>query len=216
MSGVARFTLARRDSRNEVFPLPILAIVENRDVLWRTRGAPLTGFVYVVDGTLRMERLQGSTDVPAGTAADVPDEAWGEIVTGPAPASYYAFFVSDESVRAMAIRSPTRTVLLGPPICSLRFDVAYHLRLEAVTLEPGGRTASQTHGGALAVLVVTGTVEVRQSGGIHEYPAEHEAVYVAPETGAQVFNIGPTPATVVEFSFTPDDRAFARDLGASP
>ena len=89
-------------------------------------------------------------------------------------------------------------------------------RLDLITLEGGGRTASQTHGGAALVFVLDGQVEIRTANGGHNFRGPKEGSGVAPGAAVQVLNRTSTPAHVLEFFYTPDALTFETTLTTPP
>jgi hypothetical protein len=212
--GASRVMLGRRAENYGQFANPMLVMLNNRNM---TVGAtyqvgPWPGFLYVNDGTMTTKDSSGLLDVRSGEARAIPDGLWEEQNAGPAPADYVLTFLNDNTARN---EWNDRAVLMSPMLDSPR-DVRYHLQLDRITIDAGGRTESMVHGGAVGVFVLSGAVEVRESNGVRHFVGAREASYVAPQTGLQIFALDGKPAAVLEFFYTPDDRQFAVALDASP
>jgi glyoxylate utilization-related uncharacterized protein len=95
-------------------------------------------------------------------------------------------------------------------------DGSYTIRLDVITLEGGGRTASQSHSGAELIFVLDGQIEVRTSNDTHDFRGPKQGTGVAPGAAVQVLNRTSTPARVLEFFYTPDALTFETTLTTSP
>ena len=70
-----------------------------------------------------------------------------------------------------------------------------------------------THGGASALVVLDGDVEVRQPG-VHDYLIAGTGVTIKIGGAMQILNRGSSTARVLEFFYTPDSQPFETPLAA--
>jgi len=212
--GMSRRTLGARSVAYGRYPDPILFVVECPNwAIGRYQRAAPPGFFYVSEGTTTMVTSSSRVDVHAGEAAAFPNELWEMQNPGPGPLSYIDLFVYDNSARG--------TSPCGPPaVFSLPVEspsgVAIELRLDHVTIDASGRSDALIHGGADAIIVLSGAIEVREPNGQHSFIGAHQGAYVAALTGVQLFALDGQPATLLELFHTPVDRPFATRLDASP
>jgi quercetin dioxygenase-like cupin family protein len=166
----------------------------------------------VLFGTVRWTWEGGSREVQAGEAAATPLFTFHQSNPGSTPTRWYTFFVYGGSRTAFGA---LRRIVQGPQLPVPQPEGAYTFRLDRVTLEPRGRTAAVIHGGATALVVLDGDVEVRQPD-VHDYLVADTGVVIKIGGPMQILNRGSSSARVLEFFYTPDSKPFETPLSASP
>src|SRR6267142_3911410 len=169
---------------------------------------PLPSIGYVLLGTVRWTWEGGSRDLQAGEAAATPLFTFHQSNPGPTLSRWYTFVVYGGSRTAFG---QLRRIVQGPQLPVPQPEGAYTFKLDQVTFEPGGRTAAVTHGGATALVVLDGDVEVRQPG-VHDYLGADTGVAIKIGGPMQILNRGSSPARVLEFFYTPDSQPFETPL----
>src|ERR1700687_1722074 len=178
--GATRVTLGQRAEPYGQFVSPILTMINPQYGMpvgaVRQVGA-YPGFIYVYSGTVTMKDSTGLVDVHAGEARAIPRGLWEEQNTGPALAAYALIFLNDNAARNETWNGGV--VLMSPMLDSPK-GVTFQLVLDIVAIDAGGRSESLAHGGAVAIFVLAGAVEVREPNQKHEFVGAGEAVYVPP------------------------------------
>ena len=216
--GVTRATLATEGFAARQHAQPFLGV-------WQTPGlAPGGSFVhpqtipavgYVAEGTVRWTTPSGVIDLKAGEGAGLPQLPVTETNPGSTTSLWYAFAIAETGLESATLAT-MRRVAVGGRLPLPQPDGSYTIRLDLITLEGGGRTASQTHGGAEMIFVLDGQVEIRRAGDSHDFRGPKEGTGVAPGAAVQVLNRTSTPARVLEFFYTPDALTFETTLSTSP
>jgi hypothetical protein len=170
---------------------------------------------YVAEGMVRWTTPTGSIDTNAGEGAGLPQLPVTETNPGTSATLWYAFAIAETGLESSTLATMRRLVA-GSRLPLPQPDGSYTIRLDLTTLEGGGRTASQSHGGAALIFVLDGQVEIRRAGDSHDLRGPKEGVGVAPGASVQVLNRTSTPARVLEFFYTPDALAFETTLTTSP
>jgi len=174
--------------------------------------APLPSIGYVMAGTVRWTWEGGSRDLQAGEAAATPLLTFHQSNPGSTTSRWYTFVVYGGSRTAFGA---LRRIVQGSQLPVPQPEGAYTIRLDRVSLDPGGRTAAVAHGGATAVVVLDGDVEVRQPG-LHDYLTSDKGIAIGIGRPMQIMNRGSSSAHVLEFFYTPDSKPFETSLSASP
>lgn len=193
--------------------------------VWETQSLPPGGsFVhpqtipavgYVAQGTVRWTTPTGSIDIKAGEGAGLPQLPVTETNPGTTPSLWYAFAIAETGLESATLAT-MRRLAAGGRLPLPQPEGSYTIRLDLITLESGGRTASQSHGGAELIFVLDGQVEVRRASDSHDYRGPKEGTGVAPGAAVQVLNRTSTPARVLEFFYTPDALTFETTLTTTP
>jgi quercetin dioxygenase-like cupin family protein len=170
---------------------------------------------YVAEGTVRWTTSSGSIDIKAGEGAGTPQLPITETNPGTTANLWYAFAVSETGLESGTLGLMNR-LAAGGRLPLPQPDGSYTLRLDLISLDGGGRTASQSHGGAELIFVLDGQIEVRTANDSHEYRGSKQGTGVAPGAAVQVLNRTSTPARVLEFFYTPDALTFETTLTTSP
>ena len=213
-SGVTAVTLATRTQDGPAYIQSYLGVYALPDLPPNSTAAfddtPLPSIGYVLLGTVRWTWDGGSRDVQAGEAAATPLLTFHQSNPGPTLCRWYTFFVYGGSRTAFG---QLRRIVQGPQLPVPQPEGSYTFRLDRVTLEPGGHTAAVTHGGATALVVLDGEVEVRQPAA-HDYLIADKGVVIRIGGPMQILNRGSSSARVLEFFYTPDSQPFETPLSA--
>jgi hypothetical protein len=193
--------------------------------VWEARSLPPDGsFVhpqtipavgYVAAGTVRWTTPSGVVDLKAGEAAGLPQLPVTETNPGTAPTLWYAFAIAETGLESATLAT-MRRLAVGGRLPLPQPEGSYTIRLDVITLEGGGRTASQSHGGAELIFVLDGQVEVRTANDSHDFRGSKQGTGIAPGAAVQVLNRTSTPARLLEFFYTPDALTFETTLTTSP
>jgi hypothetical protein len=170
---------------------------------------------YVAEGAVRWTTPTAVIDLKAGEAAGLPQLPITETNPGTTASFWYAFAIAETGLESTTLAT-MRRLAVGPRLPLPQPDGSYTIRLDAITLEGGGRTASQSHGGAEMIFVLDGQIEIRRAGDSHDFHGPKEGTGVAPGAAVQVLNRTSTPARVLEFFYTPDALTFETTLTTSP
>jgi hypothetical protein len=216
--GVTRATLATEGFAARQHAQPFLGV-------WQTSSlSPGGSFVhpqtipaigYVAEGAVRWTTPTAVIDLKAGEAAGLPQLPITETNPGTTASFWYAFAIAETGLESTTLAT-MRRLAVGPRLPLPQPDGSYTIRLDAITLEGGGRTASQSHGGAEMIFVLDGQIEIRRAGDSHDFHGPKEGTGVAPGAAVQVLNRTSTPARVLEFFYTPDALTFETTLTTSP
>lgn len=213
-SGATFVTLATRTQDGPAYIQSYLGVYALPDLPPNSSAGfddtPIPSIGYVLFGTVRWTWEGGSREVQAGQAAATPLFTFHQSNPGSTPARWYTFLVYGGSRTAFG---QLRRIVQGPQLPVPQPEGAYTFKLDQVTLEPGGRTAAVTHGGATALVVLDGDVEVRQPGA-HDYLGADRGVAIKIGGPMQILNRGSSPARVLEFFYTPDSQPFETPLSA--
>ena len=213
-SGATVVTLATRTQDGPAYIQSYLGVYALPDLPPNSTApfddAPIPSIGYVLLGTVRWTWEGGSRDLQAGEAAATPLLTFHQSNPGPTLTRWYTFFVYGGSRIAFG---QLRRIVQGPQLPVPQPEGAYTFRLDRMTLEPGGRTAAVTHGGASALVVLDGDVEVRQPG-VHDYLIADTGVTIKIGGAMQIINRGSSTARVLEFFYTPDSQPFETPLSA--
>jgi quercetin dioxygenase-like cupin family protein len=214
-SGATAVTLATRTQDGPAYIQSYLGVYALPDLPPGSAApfedTPLPSIGYVLLGTVRWTWEGGSRDLQAGEAAATPLFVFHQSNPGSTLSRWYTFVVYGGSRTAFG---QLRRIVQGPQLPVPQPEGAYTFKLDRVTLEPGGRTAAVTHGGATALVVLDGDIEVRQPG-VHDYLAADTGVTIKIGGPMQILNRGSSSARVLEFFYTPDSQPFETPL-ASP
>ena len=164
---------------------------------------------------MRWTTLTGSIDIKAGEGAGLPQLPVTETNPGTSATLWYAFAIAETGLESETLATMRRLVA-GSRLPLPQPDGSYTIRLDSITLEGGGRTASQSHGGAGLIFVLEGQVEIRTANGGHDFRGPKQGAGVAPGGAVQVLNRTSTPAHVLEFFYTPDALTFETTLTTPP
>jgi len=215
-SGATTETLATRTQDGPAYIQSYLGVYALPDLPPNTAAnfddAPLPSIGYVLSGTVRWTWDDGFVDVHASEAAATPLKTFHQSNPGSTTTRWYTFVVYGGSRTAFGA---LRRIVQGPPLPVPQPEGAYTFRLDRLTLEPRGRTAAVSHGGATAVVVLDGDVEVRRPG-THDYLRADTGLTVGIGGPMQILNRGSSSAHVLEFFYTPDSKPFETPLSASP
>jgi quercetin dioxygenase-like cupin family protein len=170
---------------------------------------------YVAEGTVRWTTSRGSIDIKAGEGAGTPQLPITETNPGTTPNLWYAFAVAETGLESGTLGLMNRLAASGR-LPLPQPDGSYTLRLDLISLDGGGRTASQSHGGAELIFVLDGQIEVRTASDSHEYRGPKQGTGIAPGAAVQVLNRASTTARVLEFFYTPDALTFETTLTTAP
>ena len=216
--GMSRKTLATEGFASRQHAQPFLGA-------WAARSLPPGGSFehpqtipalgYVAEGTVRWTTATGVVDIKAGEGASLPQLPVTETNPGSVATLWYAFAIAETGLESTTLAT-MRRLAVGPRLPLPQPEGSYTIRLDLITLEGGGRTASQTHGGAALVFVLDGQVEIRTANGGHDFRGPKEGSGVAPGAAVQVLNRTSTPAHVLEFFYTPDALTFETTLTTPP
>jgi len=213
-SGVSVVTLATRTQDGPAYIQSYLGVYALPDLAPNSTAsfddAPLLSIGYVLQGTVRWTWDGGSRDVQAGEAAATPLLTFHQSNPGPTLCRWYTFVVYGGSRTAFGA---LRRIVQGPLLPVPQPEGSYTFRLDRVTLEPRGHTAAVTHGGATAVVVLDGDVEVRQPA-LHDYLVADGGVVIRIGGPMQILNRGSSTARILEFFYTPDSQPFETLLSA--
>ena len=171
---------------------------------------PLLSIGYVLSGTVRWSWEGGSRDLQAGEAAATPEVVFHQSNPGPTTSRWYTFVVYGGSRTTFGA---LRRITQGVPLPTPQPEGSYTFRLDKVTLDARGRTAAVIHGGAAAVVVLDGDVELRQPDA-HDYLVADLGVVLRIGAPMQILNRGTSTAHVLEFFYTPDSQTFETLLSA--
>jgi hypothetical protein len=217
--GVTRATLATQGFAFRQHLQPYLGVWEARSLApGGTFAHPqiMPALGYVAEGTVRWTTASGSIDIKAGEAAGTPHVLpITETNPGTTAAIWYAFGVAEFGLEAET-PAPMRRLATGSRLPVPQPDGSYTLRLDSITLDGSGRTASQSHAGAELILVLDGQVEIRTMNGSHDFRGPKEGLGIAPGGAVQVLNRTLTPARILEFFYTPDALTFETTLATAP
>ncbi len=150
-----------------------------------------------------------------GEGAGLPQLPITETSPGTTPTLWYAFAIAETGSESATLAT-MRRLAVGGRLPLPQPEGSYTIRLDLVTLEVGGRTASQSHGGAMLIFVLDGQVEIRTANGGHDFRGPKEGSGLAPGGAVQVVNRTSAPARVLEFFYTPDALTFETTLTTSP
>jgi hypothetical protein len=170
---------------------------------------------YVADGTVRWATPSASIDIKAGEGAGLPQLPITETNPDTTASCWFAFAVAETGLESATLATMHR-IAVGPRLPLPQPEGSYTIRLDLITLEGGGRTASQSHGGAALVFVLDGQVETRTANGGHDFRGPNEGSALAPGAAMQVLNRTSAPARVLEFFYTPDALPFETTLTTPP
>jgi len=216
--GVTRATLATEGFAARQHAQPFLGVWEASSLspggsFVHPQTIPAVG--YVAEGTVRWTTPSGVIDLKAGEASGLPQLPVTETNPGTAATLWYAFAIAETGLESTTLAA-MRRVAAGPRLPLPQPDGSYTIRLDSITLEGGGRTASQSHGGAEMIFVLDGQVEVRRASDSHDFRGPKQGTGVAPGAAVQVLNRTSTPARLLEFFYTPDALTFETTLTTSP
>jgi quercetin dioxygenase-like cupin family protein len=213
-SGAAVLTLATRQQDGPAYIQSYLGVYALPDLPPNSTApfddTPLPSIGYVLLGAVRWTWDGGSRDLRAGEAAATPLLTFHQSNPGPTLSRWYTFFVYGGSRTAFGA---LRRIVQGPQLPVPQPEGSYTFRLDRVTLEPRGHTAAVTHGGATAVVVLDGDVEVRQPG-VHDFLTTDGGVVIRIGGPMQILSRGSSTAHVLEFFYTPDSQPFETPLSA--
>jgi hypothetical protein len=170
---------------------------------------------YVAEGTVRWTTPSGVIDIKAGEGAGLPQLPVTETNPGSVATLWYAFAIAETGLESTTLAT-MRRLAVGPRLPLPQPEGSYTIRLDLITLEGGGRTASQSHGGAALIFVLDGQVEIRTANGGHDFRGPKEGSGVGPGAAVQVLNRTSTPVHVLEFFYTPDALTFETTLTTPP
>ena len=216
--GVTRTTLATEAFAARQHAQPFIGV-------WQAASlAPGGSFVhpqtipavgYVAEGTVRWTTPSGVIDLKAAEAAGLPQLPVTETNPGITASFWYAFAIAETGLESATLAT-MRRLAVGSRLPLPQPDGSYTIRLDLITLEGRGRTASQSHGGAEMIFVLDGQVEIRRASDSHDFRGPKEGTGVAPGAAVQVLNRNSTPAHVLEFFYAPDALMFETTLTTSP
>ena len=213
-SGATVVTLATRTQDGPAYIQSYLGVYALPDLPPNSAAsfddAPIPSIGYGVLGTVRWSWEGGSRDLLPGEAAATPLLTFHQSNPGPTLSRWYTFVVYGGSRIAFGA---LRRIVQGPQLPVPQPEGAYTIRLDRLTLEPGGHTSAMTHGGAMALVVLDGAVEVRQPG-VHDYLAADTGVTIKIGGPMQILNRGSSSARVLEFFYTPDSQPFETPLSS--
>jgi hypothetical protein len=171
---------------------------------------------YVAEGMLRWTTASGSINLKAGEAAGTPHSLpLTETNPGTTANLWYCFGVAETGLESETL-APMRRLAAGSRLPLPQPDGSYTLRLDSITLDGGGRTAAESHGGAEMIFVLDGQIDIRRANNTHDFRGSKTGLGVAPGAAVQVLNRGSTPARILEFFYTPDARTFETTLTTPP
>jgi hypothetical protein len=171
---------------------------------------PLLSIGYVLSGSVRWTWEGGSRELNAGEAAATPEVVFHQSNPGSTTTRWYTFVVYGGARTAFGA---LRRITQGVPLPTPQPEGSYTFRLDSLALEPHGRSGAVTHGGATAVVVLDGDVELRQPD-THDYLVAEQGVVLRIGAPMQVLNRGSSSAHVLEFFYTPDSQPFETPLSA--
>jgi len=213
-SGATVATLATRQQDGPAYIQSYLGVYALPDLPPNSAApfddAPIPSIGYVLLGTVRWSWDGGFRDIQAGDAAATPLLTFHQSNPGTTLSRWYTFVVYGGSRTGFGA---LRRIVQGPQLPVPQPEGSYTIRLDRVTLEPRGRTAAVSHGGATILVVLDGEVEVRQPG-LHDYFVADGGVAIRIGGPMQVFNRGSSTAHVLEFFYTPDSQPFETPLSA--
>ena len=104
---------------------------------------------------MRWTTPSGVIDVKAGEGAGLPQLPVTETNPGSVATLWYAFAIAETGLESTTLAT-MRRLAVGPRLPLPQPEGSYTIRLDLITLEGGGRTASQSHGGAALIFVLDG------------------------------------------------------------
>ena len=156
--GISRKTLATEGFASRQHAQPFLGV-------WAARSLPPGGSFehpqtipalgYVAEGTVRWTTPSGVIDIKAGEGAGLPQLPVTETNPGSVATLWYAFAIAETGLESATLAT-MRRLAVGPRLPLPQPEGSYTIRLDLITLEGGGRTASQSHGGAALIFVLDG------------------------------------------------------------
>ncbi|MEN3313915.1 MAG: hypothetical protein V7605_149 [Acidimicrobiaceae bacterium] len=123
------------------------------------------GFLYGLTGVTRVNEDGGKhVDVGPGDTLFAPAFVHHfHSNPGPGPNDWLAFLVRPESVREQPLPSPGAKVIVNSDdIPGLTAGATYLMRLDELTIRPGGQSAAVKQGGPTVVYVLDGQVQFHQ------------------------------------------------------
>jgi quercetin dioxygenase-like cupin family protein len=177
------------------------------------------GFVCELAGTQRDVLSTGPVaNIGPGQAYFQPNVAHTHTNPGDTPNAWYNLALWPSAVRgAPPVVANARVVYATDDIAASALPAGPYVEtLQRLTLDPGGRTSAQRHGGLEMALVVSGTTTVHAQHRSAVNLAREQGTYVLPDVAVQFTNPSSTEAVVLAFFVTPVGRPFATDVARSP
>ena len=215
---MSRKTLATEGFAARQHAQPFLGVWEARSLqpgesFVHPQTIPAAG--YVAQGTVRWTTPSGSLDIKPGEGAGLPQLPITETNPGTTPTLWYAFAIAETGLESATLAT-MRRLAIGGRLPLPQPEGSYTIRLDLVTIDGGGHTAAQSHGGAVLIFVLDGQIEIRTANGGHDYRGSKEGTGVGPGGAVQVLNRTSAPARVLEFFYTPDAFTFETTLTTPP
>ncbi|OLC55156.1 MAG: hypothetical protein AUH85_09945 [Chloroflexi bacterium 13_1_40CM_4_68_4] len=170
-----------------------------------------SGFVYSVEGTQRISLEGGTADVAPGQATFIPTDTFHTHMPAPGKAITVVAGLASQTNVEFGER-----VLYDTPELPPFPEGAYGETLWLTTLEPGGRTPAQKHGGLAAFLVLDGTLDLRVASAEHTVLGVGQGAYLSAGTVMQAVNGSDRKLVFLAFFITRDGEPFSTNVDTAP
>jgi quercetin dioxygenase-like cupin family protein len=177
------------------------------------------GFVCQLAGTQSDVLSTGQVaNIGPGQAFFQPNVAHRHLNSGDTTNAWYNLALWPSAVRgAPPVVANARVVYATDDIAASALPGGPYVEtLQRWTLEPGGRTSAQRHGGLEMAFVVSGSTIVHAQHRSALSLTREQGTYVLPDVAVQFTNPSSSEAVVLAFFVTPVGRPFVTDVAHSP
>jgi quercetin dioxygenase-like cupin family protein len=198
--------------------VPFVTFVEVRQAPGTFVHGDVPGFVYSETGAHILWRDDGERQrtVEEGTAHWVEAGTEHRNVSSRETVWY---FVAARSInqRDTLLPYPTyKTLYATPDLTTPPADKPLVHQLGLITMAPGGRTSSHSHGGTETFYVIRGTVELALNNGTRTTIAAGQGGLVKPGLVMQMRVVGDAPVTILTYFITPQGEPWQTNLETLP
>jgi quercetin dioxygenase-like cupin family protein len=129
------------------------------------------------------------------------------------------YFVSLRSIgqRSASLPYPThKVVYASPDLAAPPSGEPLVHQLGLITMAPGGRTSSHSHGGSETFYVLQGTIELALNNGTRTKITQGQGGAVKPGIVMQMRVVGDAPVTILTYFVTPQGEPWQTNLETLP
>jgi quercetin dioxygenase-like cupin family protein len=182
------------------------------------RHADVAGFVYAAKGAHVLARDDGERNQLLAEGSAAWASATTEHLNPSSPnAVWYLVSLRSISQRNTAIPFANGKVLYASPdLRTPPADRPLIHQLGLITMAPGGRTSSHSHGGTESFYVLSGTVELALNDGSKSKVSAGSGATVKPGIVMQMRVLGEASVTILTYFVTPQGEPWQTNLETLP
>jgi len=199
--------------------VPFITFLEVRQALGSAFAhRDVSGFTYSLKGSHLLSRDDGDRVKPL-TEGDAGWTGSADQHQNPASPDSLWYFVAMRSIaqRSTALSYPTyKLVYETPDLPTPPQGKRLVHQLGLITMAPGGRTSSHSHGGSEAFYVIEGTIELSLNDGTKIKINAGQGGTVKPGRVMQMHVLGDAPVKILTYFVTPQGDPWQTNLQTTP